>query len=98
MITDNRANGTPKPEGGTWGTSGSASVTISGAGFSARNLTFANDFDEAAHPEITSRQAVAVLTRADPSVMRWSIAVLIVLLLCVLASGWRPTGPLSSIC
>lgn len=65
VITDNRANGTPKPEGGTWGTSGSASVTISGADFSARNLTFANDFDEAAHPEITSRQAVAVLTRAD---------------------------------
>lgn len=65
VITDNRANGTPKPEGGTWGTSGSASVTISGANFSARNLTFANGFDEAAHPEITSKQAVAVLTRAD---------------------------------
>lgn len=65
VITDNRANGTPKPEGGTWGTSGSASVTISGNDFSARNLTFANDFDEAAHPEITSKQAVAVLTRAD---------------------------------
>jgi pectinesterase len=65
VIVDDRANGTPRPDGGTWGTSGSASVTISGAGFSARNLTFANDFDEAAHPEITSRQAVAVLTRAD---------------------------------
>jgi uncharacterized protein len=34
----------------------------------------------------------AVLTRADPSVMRWSIAVLIVLLLSVLASGWRYAG------
>lgn len=65
MIVDDRANGTPKPGGGTWGTSGSASVTISGDDFSARNLTFANDFDEAAHPEITSKQAVAVLTRAD---------------------------------
>ncbi|MGI5186021.1 pectinesterase family protein [Dactylosporangium sp. CA-152071] len=65
VIVDDRANGTPRPDGGTWGTSGSASVTISGAGFSARNLTFANDFDEAAHPEITSKQAVAVLTRAD---------------------------------
>jgi pectinesterase len=53
------------PDGGTWGTSGSASVTVDGADFGARNLTFANAFDEAAHPEITSRQAVAVLTRAD---------------------------------
>lgn len=66
VIADDRANGTPKPDGsGTWGTSGSASVTIDGAGFSAENLTLANLFDEAAHPEITSRQAVAILTRAD---------------------------------
>ncbi|MCW6010113.1 pectin esterase [Micromonospora sp. CPCC 205371] len=65
VIVDDRASGTPKPGGGTWGTSGSASVTIDGADFSARNLTFANDFDENAHPEITARQAVAVLTRAD---------------------------------
>jgi pectinesterase len=65
VITDDRANGTPKPDGGTWGTSGSASVTISAADFSARNLTFENSFDEVAHPEITGRQAVAVLTRAD---------------------------------
>jgi pectinesterase len=65
VIFDDRANGTPRPDGGTWGTSGSASVTIDGAGFRARNLTFANLFDEAAHPEITNRQAVAVLTRAD---------------------------------
>ncbi|MEU4423467.1 pectinesterase family protein [Actinoplanes sp. NPDC024001] len=65
LIADNRANGTPKPEGGTWGTSGSASVTVDGAGLRAVNLTFANLFDEAAHPEITNRQAVAVLTRAD---------------------------------
>jgi pectinesterase len=65
VITDNRANGTLRPDGTPWGTSGSASVTVDGAGFAARNLTFANSFDEAAHPEITNRQAVAVLTRAD---------------------------------
>lgn len=66
VIADDRANGTPKPDGsGTWGTSGSASVTIDGAGFTASHLTFANLFDEKAHPEITSQQAVAVLTRAD---------------------------------
>ncbi|WP_030435175.1 pectinesterase family protein [Actinoplanes subtropicus] len=65
VIADDRANGTLKPDGTPWGTSGSASVTVDGAGFRARNLTFANLFDEAAHPEITSKQAVAVLTRAD---------------------------------
>lgn len=65
VITDDRANGTLKPDGTPWGTSGSASVTIDGHDFYARNLTFANSFDEAAHPEITNRQAVAVLTRAD---------------------------------
>ncbi|MGK5682081.1 pectinesterase family protein [Actinoplanes sp. URMC 104] len=65
VIADDRANGTPNPAGGTWGTSGSASVTVDGADFRAHNLTFANLFDEAAHPEITNRQAVAVLTRAD---------------------------------
>lgn len=65
VITDDRASGTPRPGGGTWGTSGSASVTIDGSDFGARNLTFANSFDEAAHPEIGARQAVAVLTRAD---------------------------------
>ena len=64
-ITDDRANGTPKPGGGTWGTSGSASVTIDATDVSVRNLTLSNSFDEAAHPEITNRQAVAVLTRAD---------------------------------
>ncbi|WP_034593604.1 pectinesterase family protein [Hamadaea tsunoensis] len=65
VISDNRANGTLKPDGTPWGTSGSASVTIDGHDFTARNLTFENAFDEAAHPEITNRQAVAVLTRAD---------------------------------
>ncbi|GAA0486809.1 pectinesterase [Paractinoplanes deccanensis] len=70
VIADDRANGTPKPGGGTWGTTGSASVTVDGAGFEARNLTFANLFDEAGHPEITNRQAVAVLTRADRVVFR----------------------------
>jgi pectinesterase len=65
IITDDRANGTPRPDGTTWGTSGSASVTVDSPDFTARNLTFSNSFDEAAHPEITGRQAVAVLTRAD---------------------------------
>ncbi|MEH1130444.1 pectinesterase family protein, partial [Micromonospora sp. CPCC 206061] len=54
VIVDDRVSGTPKPDGGTWGMSGSATA-VDGAGFSARNLTFANDFDESAHPEITAR-------------------------------------------
>ncbi|GIH02952.1 pectinesterase [Rhizocola hellebori] len=65
IITDDRANGTPNPAGGTWGTSGSASVTIDASDLVVRNLTLSNSFDEAAHPEITNRQAVAVLARGD---------------------------------
>ncbi|WP_154675400.1 pectinesterase family protein [Parafrankia elaeagni] len=65
VISHDNAAGTPKPGGGTWGTSGSASVTVAGAEFEARAVTFENAFDEAAHPEITARQAVAVKTLAD---------------------------------
>ncbi|MGF0116789.1 pectinesterase family protein [Promicromonospora sp. Marseille-Q5078] len=65
IITDDRAAGTVKPDGSTWGTTGSATVTISGAGFSASAVTFENAFDEAAHPELSGHQAVAVKTRAD---------------------------------
>jgi pectinesterase len=65
VITYDNANGTLKPDGTPYGTSGSASVTVDGDDFQAWNLTFENAFDEAAHPEITNRQAVAVLTRAD---------------------------------
>jgi pectinesterase len=65
LIADDRANGTLKPDGTPWGTSGSASVTIDSPDLRAVNLTFANLFDEAANPQITNRQAVAVLTRAD---------------------------------
>jgi pectate lyase len=65
VITYDNASGTPKPGGGTWGTTGSASVTLAGADFQATAITFENAFDEAAHPEMTSRQAVAVKTLAD---------------------------------
>jgi pectin methylesterase-like acyl-CoA thioesterase len=65
VITDDRAAGTPRPGGGTWGTSGSASVTIQGADFRAEAVTFENAFDEAAHPELSGHQAVAVKTAAD---------------------------------
>jgi pectinesterase len=67
VIADNRSNGTLKPDGSgaTWGTSGSASVTVDGNEFGARNLTFANTFDEIANAGQSGHQAVAILTRAD---------------------------------
>jgi pectin methylesterase-like acyl-CoA thioesterase len=65
VITYDNASGTTKPGGGTYGTSGSASVTVDGHDFIARNLTFSNTFDEAGHPEISDKQAVAILTRTD---------------------------------
>jgi pectin methylesterase-like acyl-CoA thioesterase len=64
VITYDNASGTATSSGGTYGTSGSASVTIDGNDFMARNLTFANSFDEAGH-DYSAEQAVAVLTRAD---------------------------------
>ncbi|WP_304454402.1 pectinesterase family protein [Nocardiopsis sp. YSL2] len=65
VITHDRAAGLPKPGGGTWGTSGSASVVISGDDVHTRDLTFENSFLREEHPEVTSTQAVAVRTTGD---------------------------------
>lgn len=67
VIEYNNASGTSKPGGGTYGTAGSASVTISAHDFTARNLTFANTFNEAAS-SLANKQAVAVNTQADRAV------------------------------
>ncbi|MYV45734.1 pectinesterase family protein [Streptomyces sp. SID2888] len=67
MIVHDHANGTPKPDGGTYGTTGSATTTLGADGFTARHLTFANDFLRADHPEITGTQAVAVKVQGDRS-------------------------------
>ncbi len=70
VIVYNNASGTPKPDGsGNIGTSGSASVRIDGPDFTARNLTFSNDFDEAANMDMKDRQAVALHITADRSVL-----------------------------
>ncbi|MEU2739255.1 pectinesterase family protein [Streptomyces sp. NPDC007095] len=66
VVYDN-ANGTPKPGGGTYGTTGSATTTVQADGFTARGITFANDFLRADHPEITGTQAVAVKVQGDRS-------------------------------
>ncbi|GDY66615.1 hypothetical protein SAV14893_060080 [Streptomyces avermitilis] len=66
VVYDNAA-GTPRPGGGTYGTTGSATTTVQADGFTARSITFANDFLRADHPEITGTQAVAIKVQGDRS-------------------------------
>ncbi|HVQ93741.1 MAG TPA: pectinesterase family protein [Mycobacteriales bacterium] len=65
VLTFDNASGTLKPDGTPYGTSGSATVLISANDTTARDITFENSFDEAAHPEISNRQAVALRTTGD---------------------------------
>lgn len=67
VIVYDHANGTPKPGGGTYGTSGSATVTVQADGFTARHVTFANDWLRADHPGVTGTQAVAIKAQGDRS-------------------------------
>ncbi|MDX2935079.1 pectinesterase family protein [Streptomyces ipomoeae] len=66
VVYDNAA-GTPKPGGGTYGTTGSATTLVQADGFTARDITFANDWLRADHPEITGTQAVAIKVQGDRS-------------------------------
>ncbi|KOV95981.1 MULTISPECIES: pectinesterase family protein [unclassified Streptomyces] len=66
IVYDNAA-GTPKPGGGTYGTSGSATTTVQADGFTARWITFANDWLRAGHPDISGTQAVALKVQGDRS-------------------------------
>jgi pectinesterase len=65
VVDYDNASGTKKPDGSTYGTTGSATATIAANGFTATALTFRNSFDRAAHPEITATQAVAVKATGD---------------------------------
>ena len=65
VVEYDNASGTPKPGGGTYGTTGSATVTNLADEVVLRRLTIANTFDEAAHPEISNRQAVALKSQGD---------------------------------
>lgn len=67
VIVHDNANGTPKPGGGTYGTTGSATTLVQPDDFTARHITFANDFLRAEHPEITGTQAVAIKVQGDRS-------------------------------
>jgi pectinesterase len=66
IVYDNAA-GTPKPGGGTYGTTGSATTTVQAAGFTAHRITFANDWLRADHPGISGTQAVALKVQGDRS-------------------------------
>jgi pectinesterase len=66
IVYDNAA-GTPKPGGGTYGTTGSATTTVQANGFTARWITFANDWLRADHPGVSGTQAVAIKVQGDRS-------------------------------
>ena len=66
VVYDNAA-GTPKPGGGTHGTTGSATTTVQADGFTARWITFANDWLRADHPGTSGTQAVALKVQGDRS-------------------------------
>ncbi|WP_416976233.1 pectinesterase family protein [Streptomyces sp. T028] len=64
-IVYGNAAGMTKPDGsGTYGTPGSATVSVLSDDSQVRNLTVTNDFDESKHQDIAN-QAVALLTQAD---------------------------------
>ncbi|MFF1295469.1 MULTISPECIES: pectinesterase family protein [unclassified Streptomyces] len=66
VIAYDNANGTQKPDGsGTYGTAGSATFTSAAPGLTVRDLTLANDWLRADHPDITGTQAVASCTYGD---------------------------------
>ncbi|MEU3494343.1 pectinesterase family protein [Kitasatospora cineracea] len=65
VVVHDTAAGTPKPGGGTTGTTGSATLTALADGFTAADVTFANDWLRADHPDWTGTQAVAVKATGD---------------------------------
>ncbi|MEY9990389.1 pectinesterase [Streptomyces sp. V4I8] len=66
VIVHDNANGTQKPDGsGTYGTAGSATFASAAPGLTVRDLTLANDWLRADHPDITGTQAVAAYVTGD---------------------------------
>lgn len=66
IITYDAASGKEQPNGSTWGTQGSATVSIksSATNFMAKNLTFQNDFNYN-QSTLADRQGVALVNEAD---------------------------------
>ncbi|MCT9077147.1 pectinesterase family protein [Streptomyces fulvoviolaceus] len=70
VIVYGNAAGMQKPDGsGTYGTPGSATMSVQSDDSQVRNLTVTNDFDEAANQSLAGHQAVALLTTADKVVL-----------------------------
>ena len=65
VISDDLASGTAKSGGGTYGTEGSATVTVLASDFTAEHVTFRNSFSPTKHPSITDKQAVALNADGD---------------------------------
>ncbi|MFJ8952943.1 pectinesterase family protein [Streptomyces sp. NPDC102381] len=64
VLVEGHAAGSKKPDGSTYGTSGSATVTVLAADTQLRNLSVNNDYDESKDTSIAA-QAVALRTSAD---------------------------------
>ncbi|MFE0255484.1 pectinesterase family protein [Streptomyces sp. NPDC059010] len=65
VIVEGHAAGMAKPGGGTYGTPGSATLSVKADDTQLRNLSVTNDFDEGANQSLNGHQAVALLTMAD---------------------------------
>ncbi|MEV6208962.1 pectinesterase family protein [Kitasatospora sp. NPDC051914] len=65
VLSYDNAAGTARPGGGTYGTEGSATLTVSANDTTVTGLTVQNTFERSAHPEITATQAVALAARGD---------------------------------
>src|SRR3954453_20950833 len=66
VIIHDNAKGTQKPDGsGTYGTAGSATFTSAAPGLTVRDLTLANDWLRADHPDITGPPPAAPYTYGD---------------------------------
>ena len=67
ILAYNAAAGSPTPTGGTYGTSGSATLTVNANDFTAMNITVTNTFnyDSAAAAGFAGTQAVAFQINAD---------------------------------
>ncbi|WP_213003955.1 pectinesterase family protein [Clavibacter zhangzhiyongii] len=72
VISAAQASGSADPDepDATLGTAGSAVIRVTGTDVTLDNLTVENAFDEKAHPEITSAQAVALRVEGDRFVAR----------------------------
>ncbi|MCQ4213224.1 pectinesterase family protein [Streptomyces longispororuber] len=64
VIVEGHAAGSTRPDGSTYGTSGSATVAVLADDTQLRNLSVTNDFDESKDQSVAA-QAVALRTGAD---------------------------------